>query len=92
LKPKEVYVKIQLLKKHGLSLRQIAGGVGCAVNTVQPMSALDNCCSAVLRALKLPDLVSLTLAHPIVSCVCAQYVINRELTANNPKHSMRAWR
>jgi tRNA(Ser,Leu) C12 N-acetylase TAN1 len=33
LKPKEVYVEIQLLKKHGFSLRQIAAEVGCAVNT-----------------------------------------------------------
>lgn len=33
--PKEVYVEIQLLKKHGFSLRQIAAEVGCAVNTVR---------------------------------------------------------
>ena len=32
---KEVFVEIQLLKKHGLSLRQIAKEVGCAVNTVR---------------------------------------------------------
>lgn len=32
---KEVFVEIQLLKKHGLSLRQIAREVGCAVNTVR---------------------------------------------------------
>ena len=31
---KEVFVEIHLLKKHGLSLRQIAKEVGCAVNTV----------------------------------------------------------
>jgi transposase len=31
----EVYVEIQLLKKHGKSLRQIAKEVGCAVNTVR---------------------------------------------------------
>ncbi|GAB1720463.1 MAG: transposase [Nitrosospira sp.] len=31
----EVYVEIKLLKKHGLSLRQIAKEVGCAVNTVR---------------------------------------------------------
>jgi transposase len=41
LKPKEVYVEIQLLKKHGLSLRQIAGEVGCAVNTVPRHLALE---------------------------------------------------
>jgi transposase len=41
LKPKEVYVEIQLLKKHGLSLRQIAVEVGCAVNTVRRHLALD---------------------------------------------------
>ena len=35
MKPNEVYVEIQLLKKHGLSLRQIAAEVGCAVNTVR---------------------------------------------------------
>ncbi len=35
MKPKEVYVEIQLLSKHGLSLRQIAAEVGCAVNTVR---------------------------------------------------------
>jgi transposase len=32
---KEVFVEIELLKKHGLSLRQIAREVGCAVNTVR---------------------------------------------------------
>ena len=32
---KEVFVEIQLLKKHGFSLRQIAREVGCAVNTVR---------------------------------------------------------
>ena len=31
----EVYVEIQLLKKHGMSLRQIAKEVNCAVNTVR---------------------------------------------------------
>jgi transposase len=36
-----VYVEIQLLKKHGLSLRQIAAEVGCAVNTVRRHLALD---------------------------------------------------
>jgi transposase len=40
LKPNEVYVEIQLLKKHGLSLRQIAAEVGCAVNTVRRHLAL----------------------------------------------------
>ena len=32
---KEVFVEIELLKKHGFSLRQIAKEVGCAVNTVR---------------------------------------------------------
>ena len=32
---KEVFVEIQLLRKHGFSLRQIAREVGCAVNTVR---------------------------------------------------------
>jgi transposase len=41
LKPKEVYVEIQLLKKHGLSLRRIAVEVGCAVNTVRRHLALE---------------------------------------------------
>ena len=41
MKPKEVYVEVQLLKKHGLSLRQIAAEVGCAVNTVRRHLALD---------------------------------------------------
>lgn len=36
----EVYVEIQLLKKHGMSLRQIAAEVGCAVNTVRRHLAL----------------------------------------------------
>ena len=31
----EVYVEIELLRKHGMSLRKIAEEVGCAVNTVQ---------------------------------------------------------
>lgn len=40
MKPKEVYVEIQLLDKHGLSLRRIAAEVGCAVNTVRRHLAL----------------------------------------------------
>jgi transposase len=31
----EVYVEIELLRKHGMSLRKIAAEVGCAVNTVR---------------------------------------------------------
>jgi transposase len=31
----EVYVEIELLRKHGMSLRKIAEAVGCAVNTVR---------------------------------------------------------
>ena len=31
----EVYVEIELLRKHGMSLRKIAKEVGCAVNTVR---------------------------------------------------------
>lgn len=41
MKSKEVYVEIQLLKKHGFSLRQIAAEVGCAVNTVRRHLALE---------------------------------------------------
>ena len=41
MKPKEVYVEIQLLKKHGFSLRQIASEVGCAINTVRRHLALN---------------------------------------------------
>lgn len=41
MKPNEVYVEIQLLKKHGLSLRQIAVEVGCAVNTVRRHLTLE---------------------------------------------------
>ena len=37
----QVYVEIQLLKKHGLSLRRIAVEVGCAVNTVRRHLALE---------------------------------------------------
>lgn len=32
---KEVYVEIEILRKHGMSLRKIAKTVGCAVNTVR---------------------------------------------------------
>ena len=32
---KEVYVEIEVLRKHGFSLRRIAAEVGCAVNTVR---------------------------------------------------------
>lgn len=39
--PNEVYVEIQLLKRHGMSLRQIAAEVGCAVNTVRRHLRLD---------------------------------------------------
>ena len=38
---KEVFVEIQLLKKHGFSLRQIAREVGCAVNTVRRQLAQE---------------------------------------------------
>lgn len=31
----DVYVEIELLRKHGMSLRKIAKQVGCAVNTVR---------------------------------------------------------
>lgn len=41
MKPNEVYVEIQCLKKHGLSLRKIAAEVGCAVNTVRRHLALE---------------------------------------------------
>ena len=37
----EVYVEIELLRKHGLSLRKIAEEVGCAVNTVRRHLELD---------------------------------------------------
>lgn len=40
MKPNEVYVEIQLLNKHGFSLRKIAAEVGCAVNTVRRHLAL----------------------------------------------------
>ena len=42
MKPNEVYVEIQLLSKHGLSLRRIAAEVGCAVNTVRRHLALTS--------------------------------------------------
>ena len=32
---KEGYVEIEVLRKHGFSLRRIAAEVGCAVNTVR---------------------------------------------------------
>ena len=41
MKPNEVCVEIQLLSKHGLSLRRIAAEVGCAVNTVRRHLALE---------------------------------------------------
>ena len=42
MKPNEVYVEIQLLSKHGFSLRRIAAEVGCAVNTVRRHLALQS--------------------------------------------------
>jgi lambda repressor-like predicted transcriptional regulator len=36
----EVYVESQLLKKHGMSLRQPAAEVGCAANTLRRHLAL----------------------------------------------------
>lgn len=42
MKPNEVCVEIQLLSKHGLSLRRIAAEVGCAVNTVRRHLALTS--------------------------------------------------
>ena len=41
MKHNEVCVEIQLLSKHGLSLRRIAAEVGCAVNTVRRHLALE---------------------------------------------------
>jgi len=38
----EVYVEIEVLRKHGLSLRKIAEEVGCAVNTVRHHLASDH--------------------------------------------------
>ncbi|WNV06257.1 IS21 family transposase [Candidatus Methylospira mobilis] len=38
----EVYVEIELLRKHGLSLRKIAEETGCAVNTVRRHLASDS--------------------------------------------------
>ena len=37
----EVYVEIELLRKHGFSLRKIAEAVGCAVNTVRRHLSVD---------------------------------------------------
>ncbi|MHB8265862.1 MAG: IS21 family transposase [Acidithiobacillus ferrivorans] len=37
----EVYVEIELLRKHGMSLRKIAEEVGCAVNTVRSHLAAE---------------------------------------------------
>jgi len=37
----EVYVEIEILRKHGMSLRKIAEVVGCAVNTVRSHLAAD---------------------------------------------------
>ena len=37
----EVYVEIEVLRKHGMSLRKIAEEVGCAVNTVRSHLAAD---------------------------------------------------
>jgi transposase len=38
----EVYVEIELLRKHGMSLRKIAVEVGCAVNTVRSHLAAED--------------------------------------------------
>lgn len=38
----EVYVEIELLRKHGFSLRKIAQEVGCAVNTVRRHLTVDS--------------------------------------------------
>ncbi len=72
MKPNEVYVEIQLLKKHGMSLRQIAVEVGCAVNTVRRHLALESLPKyerKVKRKTKLADYESYlrarqTAAHP----------------------------
>jgi len=42
VKPNEVYVDIQVLRKHGYSLRKIAEEVGCAVNTVRAHLARES--------------------------------------------------
>ena len=51
-------MEIQLLNKHGLSLRQIAAEVGCAVNTVRRHLALETapkCERKVKRKTKLGE-------------------------------------
>ena len=48
----EVYVEIEILRKHGMSLREIAREVGCAVNTVRShltADALSNYQRSTLR-------------------------------------------
>jgi len=38
----EVYVEIELLRKHGMTLCKIAAEVGCMVNTVGALNWLRN--------------------------------------------------
>ena len=49
----EVYVEIEILRKHGMSLREIAREVGCAVNTVRSHLTAD----------ALPNYQRITLRH-----------------------------
>lgn len=52
----EVYVEIELLRKHGMSLRRIAEEVGCAVNTVRSHLEADTWPRYKCRQLRLTKL------------------------------------
>lgn len=99
LKPKEVYVEIQLLKKHGMSLRQIAVEVGCAVNTVRRHLALESLPKyerKVKRKTKLADYEDYlrtrqTAAHPewIPATVLYREIVARGYQGGQSQ--LRAW-
>ena len=63
----EVYVEIELLRRHGLSLRRIAAEVGCAVNTVRAhlvSPGLPRYARKVKRVTKLAPFEAYSRHHP----------------------------
>ena len=83
---KEVFVEIELLKKHGFSLRQIAKEVDCAVNTVRRQLAAGDMPKYVHKAprpTKLGTYEAYLRARQespgCQNCCCVQFLIRSTL-------------
>ena len=63
----EVYMEIDVLRRHGLSLRQIATEVGCAVNTVRSHLASVSTSAPCIKPSKPRPLLNRSTASPTSS-------------------------